>query len=63
MDLDDLLISSRLSTTPPSRAFAPPDNPVPAPRATTGARCWWQTCTTACASWAERARTTAAGLP
>src|SRR5689334_11226827 len=29
-------IASKESTTQPSMAFAPPDSPVPAPRATTG---------------------------
>src|SRR5690606_38361394 len=40
-------IDSRDSTTPPATALAPPDRPVPAPRATTGTPCAAHAATTA----------------
>src|SRR5699024_8921001 len=56
-------IRSKETTTQPCTALAPPDKPVPAPRATTGTPAPAHTCTSACTSWVWRGRTTAAGLP
>ena len=41
-------------TTPSATGSAPPERPVPAPRATNGTWCSWQSRTTACTSAAER---------
>jgi len=47
----------------PSTALAPPDNPVPAPRGTTGAPSSAATRTTAWTSVSLRARTATAAVP
>src|SRR3954468_6494590 len=57
------VIRSRLSTMPPSTALDPPDNPLPAPRGTTGTRCAAAQRTAICTCAASSARTTAAGVP
>jgi len=49
------------SSTPPGKGRAPPDSPVPAPRATTGAASSWQILSTAAASAASAGSATAAG--
>jgi hypothetical protein len=56
-------IRSRLSTIPPSTALAPPDSPEPAPRGTTGTRCFAAHLTATCTWSASSARTTATGVP
>ena len=56
-------IRSRAITMLPSTAFAPPDRPVPAPRATTGTRCLMHARTTSATSSVDSARMTAIGLP
>ena len=38
------------TTTPPAMGVAPPESPVPAPRATNGTRAAWHARTTACTS-------------
>src|SRR5688572_11773347 len=57
------VIRSRLSTMPPSRALAPPESPVPAPRGTTGTPCSAAQRTAVCTWVASCARTTASGVP
>lgn len=47
----------------PSMAFAPPANPVPAPRVTTGTPRRCAICMVATTSSVLRARTTASGSP
>src|SRR5690606_3914416 len=54
-------IRARDTTTAPSRASAPPDNPVPAPRATNGTPARSSTRSTAETSAVPRGRTTARG--
>ena len=54
-------IRSRLSTTQPSLACAPPETPVPAPRATSGTPRAAQARTVAWTSATDSARTTACG--
>ena len=54
-------IRSRLSTMQPSVAWAPPETPVPAPRATTATPWAAQALTVACTSSTDSARTTACG--
>ena len=56
-------IASNDTMTHPSVALAPPDNPVPAPRATSGTPASMQKRTSDCTSPAERARTTASDRP
>lgn len=51
------------STMPLSRAVAPPDRPLPAPRGTTGTRFAVAQRSTVCTSSVRRGRTTASGLP
>ncbi len=51
------------STMPPSRAVAPPDNPVPMPRGTTATLCADAQRSTACTSSVRVGRTTAAAVP
>lgn len=56
-------MSSKERITAPSTALAPPDRPVPAPRAITGTSCARQNRTTSRTSSADRGRTTASGMP
>ena len=56
-------IRSVESTMPLSKAVAPPDNPLPAPRGTTATRCRLAHRSTACTSSVRRGRTTAIGFP
>ncbi len=51
------------STIPPSRAVAPPDSPVPAPRGTTAMRCLVAQRSTVWTSSVRVGRTTASGVP
>lgn len=51
------------NTIPLASAVAPPDNPVPAPRGTTGTRWAVAQRSTAWTSSVQRARTTASGVP
>lgn len=51
------------STMQLSRAVAPPDRPLPAPRGTTGTRLAVAQRSTVCTSSVRRGRTTASGLP
>ena len=57
------VIRSRLTTIPPSTALDPPDNPLPAPRGTTGTPCSAAHRTAVCTCSASSARTTATGVP
>src|SRR5947208_2991943 len=56
-------IASKETTTHPSTALAPPDRPVPAPRATIGTPCSAHHWTIFRTSAVSRGRTTAAGVP
>src|SRR5690606_22985846 len=56
-------IRSSAITTPLSKALAPPDRPVPAPRGTTGTPASAQTRTAAATCSVVVGRTTASGLP
>ena len=49
-------------TTPSATGSAPPDRPVPAPRATNGTPCSWQSRTTAATCSAVSGRTTSSGI-
>jgi hypothetical protein len=49
-------------TMPSSTGSAPPDRPVPEPRATHGTSASWQARSTACTSGAEPGSTTARGV-
>ena len=49
-------------TTPPSTGSAPPERPVPAPRATNGTPSAWQARTTACTASAVSGWQTSAGI-
>src|SRR3954454_483618 len=57
------VIRSRLSTSPPSTALAPPDRPLPAPRGTTGTPCAVPQRRAVCTGAASSAGTTAIGVP
>ena len=50
-------------TTPPSQGIAPPERPVPEPRAVTGSPCRRAMRTAAATSSAVSGRTTASGRP
>ena len=52
---------ARPITMPSATGTAPPESPVPAPRATNGAPCARQARTAACTSSVDRGRTTACG--
>ncbi len=54
---------SKLSTTQPSVAVAPPATPVPAPRGTSAVRCRVAHCASACTWVVEAGRATATGQP
>ncbi len=49
-------------TTPPTTGSAPPESPVPAPRATNGTPWSWQSFTTAWTSGAEPGIATSSGI-